>query len=92
MRIADDDTDRKDQPGNTPHLEGISRSPTEGKGPRSLSDWWQLSAYRSIFVDRLMGVFELTTRGYTRLCGVTELNTPNNPKERVPALLTAVPV
>ncbi|ORX65259.1 hypothetical protein DL89DRAFT_271219 [Linderina pennispora] len=71
MRIADDDTDRKDQPGNTPHLEGISRSPTE---------------------DRLMGVFELATRGYTRLCGVTELNTPNNPKERVPALLTAVPV
>ncbi|ORX73602.1 hypothetical protein DL89DRAFT_219464 [Linderina pennispora] len=43
-------------------------------------------------VELQEAVFEFATKGYTRLCGVAELYTPNSPKEGFPALLTAVPV
>ncbi|KAJ1848840.1 hypothetical protein H4S02_009072 [Coemansia sp. RSA 2611] len=37
-------------------------------------------------------VYEFSTLGYTRLCGVAELYVPNSPKAAFPALLAAIPV
>ncbi|KAJ2012910.1 hypothetical protein IWW57_006197, partial [Coemansia sp. S610] len=37
-------------------------------------------------------IYEFSTKGYTRLCGVAEIYVPNSPKQGFPALLAAVPV
>lgn len=37
-------------------------------------------------------VYEFSTKGYTRLCGVAEIYVPSSPRQGFPALLAAIPV
>ncbi|KAJ1876995.1 hypothetical protein LPJ71_011363, partial [Coemansia sp. S17] len=37
-------------------------------------------------------IYDFSTKGYTRLCGVAEIYVPNSPRQGFPALLAAVPV